>query len=122
PDAALEVHSPADGPITKAPVAYPRDTIFVTAGDSSLLAVNLQPDVKKEYVRWRFDSGLQVLGKGRRDVYVLDTNGDVVCLADETGKPRWTAPLATGADFFATNPFDPTSLVERERRLASTLV
>jgi outer membrane protein assembly factor BamB len=121
-DGNLEWRYPAGGPITKDPVAYTRDTIFVIAGDSSLLAVNLQPDVKKEYVRWRFDRGVQVLGKGRRDVYVLDTNGDVVCLADETGKPRWTAPLTTGADFFATNPYDPTSLVERERRLASTVV
>jgi outer membrane protein assembly factor BamB len=121
-DGNVEWRYPTGGPITKDPVAYSRDTVYVVSGESNLLAVNLQPDVKKEYVRWRFDKGEQVLAKGRRDVYVLDTNSNVVALADESGKQRWNAPLATGADFFAMDPFDPTSLVERERRLASTLV
>lgn len=121
-DGNLEWRYSTGGPITREPVAYTRDTVYVISGDSNLLALNLQPDVKKEYVRWRFDRADRVLAKGRRDLYVLDIDGNIMSLADETGKPRWATPLGTGADFFGMNPFDPTSLVEREKRLASTIV
>jgi outer membrane protein assembly factor BamB len=121
-DGNLEWRYATGAPITKPPVAYTRDTIYVVSGEANLIAVNLQPDAKREYVRWKFPGATQVLAKGRRDVYVLDQNRDIVSLADDGGKPRWTAPLRTDADFFAMNPFDPSSLVDRERRLASTIV
>jgi outer membrane protein assembly factor BamB len=121
-DGNMEWRYPAGAPITKDPVAYTRETIFVIAGQSDLLAVNLQPDVKKEYVRWSRKEVEGVLAKGRRDLYVLGLDGKVRALVDETGKDRWQSPLTVEADFFATNPYDPTSLVERDKRLASTLV
>jgi outer membrane protein assembly factor BamB len=122
-DGNLEWRYPTGAPITKEPVAFTRDTIYVVSGESNLLALNLQPDVKKQYVRWSFPKADQILAKGRRDLYVTDTDGDVVALADETGKPRWEKPLkAAGATHFALNPYEPTTLVERDKRLAATLV
>lgn len=123
-DGNLEWRYPTGAPITQEPVGFSnsRDLIYVVSGESNLLAVRTQPDPKQDYVRWRFDRGIQVVAKGRRDVYVLDTSGDIVALADDTGKVRWEAPLRTSADFHVLNPFDPASLVERERRLASTIV
>jgi len=121
-DGNVEWKYSSGAPITRDPIAYSRDTIFVIAGNSTLLAVNLQPDVKKEYVRWSKNGVENVLAKGRRDLYVLQLDGTVRALVDETGKERWQAPLMVDADFFAVNPFDPSSLVERERRMSSTLV
>ena len=121
-DGNLEWRYPAGAPITREPIAFTRDTIFVIVGDSTLLALNLQPDVKKEYLRWSFEKVGEVLAKGRRDVYVRGLANEVIALAEDTGKPRWEKPLATGADFFVVDPYDPGSLLQRERRLASTIV
>lgn len=124
-DGNLEWRYPTGAPITREPIAFPAaaDTVFVVSGESNLLAVNRRPDPKtKEYLRWSFPEGVQVLAKGRRDVYVADVKGRVVALAESNGKPRWVEPLECEADFFVSDPFDPGSTIDREKRLASTLV
>jgi outer membrane protein assembly factor BamB len=121
-DGGLEWRYAAGAPVKRTPVAFSEgDAVYVIAGESSLVALNRRPQ-KQNYVRWKYEGGVQVLAKGRRDVYILDKKGRVVAIGEETGKPRWAEPLAPGADFFALDPWDPASLVEREKRLASTIV
>lgn len=121
----------AGAPITKPPIAFtranytkdnPAFTLYAIAGESKLLAITVPPEPKKEKVRWSYPACTQVIACGRRDVYVRDTSGAVTAISDETGKERWAKPLKTGADFYVTDPFDPKSEVEHEKRLASTLV
>lgn len=128
-DGNLEWRYPTGGPILKDPVAYAKEkggareiTVYVVSGDSLLFAMNPNADAKADRVRWRYDGAQLVLGQGRRDVYTVDRNGDVIALADDTGKPRWEKPLFVGADYFAQNPYEATSPVERDRKHAGTLV
>lgn len=128
---SIEWRYPTGAPVTKPPIAYtrasstkdnPAYTLFVISGDTNLLAMNVPQEAKKDPVRWHYDKCQKVVACGRRDVYVVDVNGDVLAIADETGKERWTEPLKTGADLYVTDPFDPKSEIEKERRLASTIV
>ncbi len=123
-DGGIEWRYPAGAPIKQSPVAFSEsdDVVYAIAGDAGLVALHRRPDPKTGYVRWSFPGGTKVLAKGRRDLYVLDEARRVVALALETGKPRWASPLATGAEFHAFDPWDPLSLLEREKRLASTIV
>jgi outer membrane protein assembly factor BamB len=127
-DGNLDWRYPSGAPITTQPVAFSEgNAVYAVSGESNLLALRRRYESKKEQLLWSYPKGVQVLAKGRRDVYVLDVSGDVVALADDGGKPRWASPLVTGASgnraaFFVTDGFDPGSLVEKEKRLASTIV
>jgi outer membrane protein assembly factor BamB len=128
---SLEWRYPTGAPVVKPPIAFMRSTatkdnpaytLYVISGDTRLLAMNVPQDPKKAPVRWQYEKCEKVVACARRDVYVLNTDGNLVALSDETGKERWASPLKTGADLYVTNPFDPKSEIEKEKRLASTVV
>ncbi len=121
-------------PISREPVAYTdyehfvatkgrerEYAIYVVSEGNFLYALYHRPDVKKEYVRWKYPRGEQVLAKGQHQVYILAAK-TLVAVDDATGETTWTSDIGKEADFFVTNEFDPASPDKKERRLASTVV
>ncbi len=131
---SLDWEFPTGAPVTQTPVAYTGDTVYVMSDDNFLYSVNRQPtDPKKKYeVRWQYPRGRKVLAKGRETIYVLagddpatrdiDEERSLVAIEEKTGKVLWRHPFSKDVDFFVTNPFSPTSLVEKDKRLASTII
>lgn len=121
-DGGIAWKYPTGAQLSRKPLAYERDLAYIIDDGHRLLAINLQPDVAGEYLRWSRDGVRQVLAHGRGDVYVLDRPSGLVALDEATGSTRWESALEVGADYYVQSPFSAKSRRKAERDLSTIMV